>query len=70
MKRRWWSALEIVLPSGAIRSFWKKSEVDDLNQLLAAKPEWMSPDGVPPSKGGTRLIEQMVGEKVKPLLGR
>ena len=46
----------------------ENSEVVDLNQLLADKPEWMSPDGVHPGKGGTRLIARLVGEKVAPLV--
>ncbi|MGJ8654437.1 MAG: SGNH/GDSL hydrolase family protein [Opitutaceae bacterium] len=40
----------------------------DLNTELAKQPEWMSHDGVHPSKEGTRIIARLITEKVKLLL--
>ena len=40
----------------------------DLNQVLEKHPKWLSPDGVHPSKEGTRIIAKLVSEKVKLLL--
>lgn len=40
----------------------------DLNSELAAHPEWMSHDGVHPSKTGTRIIADLITAKVEPLL--
>lgn len=40
----------------------------DLNQELAKQPEWMSPDGVHPSKEGTGIIGRLIAEKLRPLL--
>jgi lysophospholipase L1-like esterase len=34
----------------------------DLNQLLAARPEWMNPDGVHPSPRGKEIIAELVAE--------
>lgn len=41
----------------------------DLNKLLQNDPEWLSKDGVHPSKKGSRLIAKHISAKVAPLLG-
>jgi lysophospholipase L1-like esterase len=40
----------------------------DLNTELKKQPTWMSPDGVHPSEQGTRIIAELIIEKVKPLI--
>ncbi len=40
----------------------------DLYQLLSAHPEWVSKDGVHPSKKGVSLIAKYVAEAAQPLL--
>lgn len=42
----------------------------DLNALLAARPEWMSADGVHASPQGNRIIAELVAEELKALLGQ
>lgn len=42
----------------------------DLNQDLMKDPKWLSSDGVHPSETGTRLIAELIGEKVKPLIDK
>ncbi|MFC7337741.1 SGNH/GDSL hydrolase family protein [Haloferula chungangensis] len=42
--------------------------VVDLYTELEKEADWLSPDGVHPSKEGCRIIARMVGEKVEPLL--
>lgn len=37
----------------------------DLNQALAARPEWMSPDGVHPSSRGREIIAELVAEALR-----
>lgn len=39
----------------------------DLNKELEKEPQWMSPDGVHPSKEGTRIIARLITAKVQPL---
>lgn len=40
----------------------------DLNKELSKEPQWMSHDGVHPSKEGTRIIARLISEQVKPLI--
>lgn len=40
----------------------------DLNQKLLKDPKWLSNDGVHPSDAGTRLIAELIGRQVKPLI--
>ena len=40
----------------------------DLNTDLQKTPQWMSKDGVHPSREGTRIIAKLIIAKVKPLL--
>ncbi|MEN8661038.1 MAG: SGNH/GDSL hydrolase family protein [Lentimonas sp.] len=40
----------------------------DLNKELADQPQWMSHDGVHPSKEGTRIIGQLISKELRPLL--
>lgn len=40
----------------------------DLNNELATQPQWMSHDGVHPSKAGTRIIADLITKEVRTLL--
>lgn len=40
----------------------------DLNHDLKSHPEWLSKDGVHPSKGGTRIVGTLIAEAVRPLI--
>ena len=41
----------------------------DLNGLLAARPEWMKPDGVHPSPRGNEIIAELVARELSQMLG-
>lgn len=47
----------------------KEIRAIDLNGLLAARPEWMSPDGVHPSPRGNEIIAGLVARELSQMLG-
>ncbi len=69
--------------AGGIDALWKeyraaamrvatknKLPLVDLNQDLMKDPKWLSSDGVHPSETGTRLIAELIGKKIKPLIDK